>query len=330
MISCCQHGSSDVRSWQRLGARAASLVLVAMVSVCAIPHLCFAQVHLPTVNLGETSFEDGFAFPGLFVEEFPESYVAGALRDGEGNKIQGLGRLIVYSTTTHAVVISQKRFLGGWIAAEVLQPLVDLEVPLAGGASSRVRGFGDLTLGAGLQWAPTKAGNGVLVNRFVFEVTVPTGTYSDRQPVNIGNHVVSLDPHYAITYERKKMEFSARVHYLWNSVNNDPSVGFGIRNMQPGQAFHLNYATSYEVRKKFRLGFNGYWLQQATDHRINDAAVSDSKERTVGLGPGIQLGGQGIWFHFNAYVETDVHNRPSGVKVTLRISKLYPSRHDDP
>ena len=38
---------------------------------------------------------------------------------------------------------------------------------------------------------------------------------------------------------------------------------------------HLNYAASYEVRKNFRLGFNGYWLQQTTDHRINDVAVPD-------------------------------------------------------
>jgi hypothetical protein len=30
----------------------------------------------------------------------------------------------------------------------------------------------------------------------------------------------------------------------------------------------------------------------------------------------------------NAYFETDVRNRPSGVKVTLRISKLYPPRQE--
>jgi hypothetical protein len=188
-----------------------------------------------------------------------------------------------------------------------------------------VRGFGDLTFGPGLQWAPKKIGNGMFVHRFVFDVTVPTGTYSDRRPVNIGNHFVVVDPYYAVTYERKKMEFSARVHYLWNSANNDPFAGFGIRNMQPGQAFHLNYATSYGVRKNVRLGFNGYWLQQTTDHRINDIPVSDSKERTVGLGPGVQLGGQGIWVRLNGYMEADVRNRPSGVKVTLRISKALPA-----
>ena len=96
--------------------------------------------------------------------------------------------------------------------------------------------------------------------------------------------------------------------------------------MQPGQAFHVNYATSYEVRKNVRLGFNGYWLQQLTDHETNGVAVPNSRERTVGLGPGIQLGGGTIWFRLNGYVETDVRNRPSGVRVTFRISKALPTK----
>jgi hypothetical protein len=221
--------------------------------------------------------------------------------------------------------ISKKRVLGAWLAGEVLQPLVDVDVQLANGNSSRVRGFGDLTLGPGLQWAPKKFRNGVIVHRFVFDVTVPTGTYSDRRPVNIGNHFVVVNPYYALTYERKKIEFSARFHYLWNSASNDPFVGFGIKNMQPGQAFHVNYATSYELLKNMRLGFNGYWLHQVTDHQINGISVPNSRERTVGIGPGIQLSGRDIWFRLNGYVETDVRNRPSGIKVTFRISKALPS-----
>jgi len=47
----------------------------------------------------------------------------------------------------------------------------------------------------------------------------------------------------------QKVEFSARLHYLWNSTNNDPFVGFGIKSTQPGQAFQINYATSYELFK---------------------------------------------------------------------------------
>jgi hypothetical protein len=39
--------------------------------------------------------------------------------------------------------------------------------------------------------------------------------------------------------------------------------------MQPGQAFHIHYTTSYELFKNVRLGFNGYWLQQLTNDEID-------------------------------------------------------------
>jgi hypothetical protein len=161
--------------------RRAVLLVVIGALFPAIP-ACVAQVQLPTVNLGETNFEDGFASPGWFLQEFPESYAAGELRDGNGNKIPGQSRLIVNSTTTHVVYVSQKRVLGGWLAGEVLQPLVDLNIRSANGISSGLRGFGDITLGPGLQWAPKKVGSGVFVNRVLLDIIVPTGTYSDRRP----------------------------------------------------------------------------------------------------------------------------------------------------
>jgi hypothetical protein len=219
--------------------RTVALLIAVAFWASATPGVCFAQVQLPAVNLGETNFEDGFAAPGWLIEEFPESYVAGELRDGHGNPVPGRNRLITDSTTTHVAFISKKRVLGGWLAGEALQPLVDVDLQLANGTSSRVRGFGDLTFGPGLQWAPKKIGSGVFVHRFVFDVTVPTGTYNDRRPVNIGNHFVVVNPYYALTYERKKIEFSARLHYLWNSANNDPFAEFGIRNMQPGLSRQL-------------------------------------------------------------------------------------------
>jgi hypothetical protein len=63
-----------------------------------------------------------------------------------------------------------------------------------------------------------------------------------------------------------------------------------------------------------------------TDHKINGSSPPDSRERTIGLGPGLQFGGCEIWFHLNSYMETDVRNRPSGIKVTFRISKAWPSK----
>jgi hypothetical protein len=305
--------------------RAVIILLLALCCGSTMPGPCLAQVQLPTVNLGDTNFEDGFGGKGWLFEEFPEANIASDLKDSRGKTIPGRNRVTAYSATTHIAFISKKHVFGGWLSAEVLQPVVDLEVQLANGTPSRVRGFADVTLGVGLQWAPKKFAGGVFVNRTVLDVGLPTGTYSDLRSVNIGNHFVVVDPYYAATYERKKTEFSVRLHYLWNSTNHDPFVGFGINNMQPGQAFHVNYSASYEVLKHVRVGFNGYWLQQLTDHQINGSDVPNSRERTVGLGPGVQFGGQTIWLRLNSYLETDVRNRASGIKVTLRISKTLPS-----
>jgi hypothetical protein len=163
------------------------------------------------------------------------------------------------------------------------------------------------------------------VQRAVLDIDVPLGKYNDARAVNIGNHFVAVNPYYVLTYERKRLEFSARLHYLWNSPNNDPFKGLGVQSLQPGQAFHMNYSTSYEVFKSVRLGFNGYWLQQTTDNRINGLDVPHSEERTIGIGPGLQLGGHDTWFGLNSYIETDVRNRPTGIRVTFRISKALPT-----
>jgi hypothetical protein len=306
------------------------LLLLTGLLVSSTVSPCVAQVQLPAVNLGDTNFEDGFAGPGWLLEEFPDGYVASERTDARGETVPASNRVTAYSTTTHVAFISQKRFFKGWLVSEALLPLVDLDVQLANGTNNRVRGFADLIVGTGLQWAPKKLGNAVFIQRAMVDVDVPTGKYSDLQPLNIGNHFFVVNPYYAFTCEHKQVEFSARFHYLWNSTNNDPFVGFGIKNMQPGQAFHANYAVSYEVLKGIRLGFNGYWLQQFTDHRINSISISGSKERTIGLGPGIQIAGRGIWFRVNSYLETDVRNRPSGIRVTFRISKALASEGSGP
>ena len=310
-----------------------ALLARAILTICAVfmggiaTHRMAAQVQLPAVNLGDTNFEDGFADRGLLLEEFPDVYVSGTLTDSKGATVPGRNTLTAISTTSHIAYISNKRLFGAWFGVEVLVPMADVEVKLASGTDATERGFADPIFGPfALQWAPKRIGRGIFVHRALLDVTAPIGKYSDQRPVNIGNHFVMINPYYAFTYERSKLEVSARFHYLWNSVNRDPFVGFGIKNMQPGQAFHANYATSYEVIKNLRVGFNGYWLQQLTDHQINGQDVQNSKERTVGLGPGIQVGGNGLWFRVNSYIETDVRNRPAGVRVTFRISKALAIR----
>ena len=303
-----------------------SLLAAVLFAVSLLPGLCFAQVQLPTVNLGLTNFEDGFASPGWFLQEFPNYYDADELKDARGGTVPGSNHLISFATTTHVVYVTQQRLIGGWLSFEALQPWVHLQIDFANGPATTVHGLADLTVGAGLQWAPAKIGSGIFAHRLLLDVTVPTGQYSDQQPVNLSNHYLVIEPYYALTYEIAKVEFSARLHYFWNSVNHDPFVGFGDNTTQPGQAFHMNYAASYEVIHNVRVGFNGYWLQQLTDHKANGIAIPNSLERTVGLGAGIQIfSGHGSWIHLNGYKEVDVRNRAQGFNLILRVSKAIPS-----
>lgn len=303
----------------------ARLLLAAALGGLGLPGLCVAQVQLPTVNLGLTNFEDGFGSQGWFLQEFPVYDNADKLKDYQGNTVPGRNRITVFSTTTHIVYVSQQRVLGGWLAFEVLQPWVDLDVRAGGGPPSKVRGFADPTVGVGVQWEPTQVAGGVFVSRFVWDMGVPIGRYSDKQPVNIGNNLVVVNPYYALTYERDKWEVSARLHYLWNSINHEPFDGLGANSVQPGQAFHMNYSVSYAVTSRVRVGFNGYWLQQLTDNKIDGAPIPHSLERTVGLGAGIQIHwGRYTWLHLNGYKETDVRNRAQGSIVTLRLSQAIP------
>jgi hypothetical protein len=303
-----------------------SMLVLLLFAALATPKQCPAQVKLPTVNLGLTNFEDGFAQPGWFLQEFPDYYDANEFKDSGGSTVPGSNHINSFATTTHVVYVAQQRLLGGWIAFEALLPWVHVDVDLANSLPTSVNGLADLTLGAGLQWEPKKIGNGLFVHRVVLDVTVPTGQYSDQQPVNIGNNYVVIEPYYAVTYEVGKIEYSARFHYLWNSVNHDPFVGFGDSSTQAGQAFHMNYSASYEVVHNVRVGFNGYWLQQTTDHKANGVDIPYSLERTMGLGAGIQIfSGKTSWIHLNAYQEFDVRNRAQGFNVTLRISKVIPN-----
>jgi hypothetical protein len=85
--------------------------------------LMTAQVQLPTVNLGDTNFEDGFAGPGFLLEEFPDVYAAGTLKDSKGATVPGSNTLTAISTTSHIAYVSNKRLFGAWIGAEILVPM---------------------------------------------------------------------------------------------------------------------------------------------------------------------------------------------------------------
>ena len=75
----------------------------------------------------------------------------------------------------------------------------------------------------------------------------------------------------------------------------------------------------------WRLKGVGECRRLASFRRCQYICTYIAQQYEPGLGPGNQLGGQRIWFRANGYMETDVRNRPSGIKVTFRISEALPT-----
>jgi hypothetical protein len=284
------------------------------------------QVSLPPVNLGETSFQDGIAYPGWLVQEISQYYHATKWKNANGTDMSGANSANTFSSVSHVAYIDSHRILGGFYAAEVLLPVADVHLETSFGPNDRENGIGDLIVGpVGFQWNNTKMLRRPCLQRFLLDVIVPTGEYSDRRAVNIGNHVVSLNPYYAFTFSLPgKLEFSGRLHYLWNSENNDPFVGLQAKNIQPGQALHQNFSGSYELHPGFRAGLNGYALEQITDHKLDGKSLANSHERVFAIGPGVQIqAAKGFFIYMNSYFETGVRNRPQGAAFGFRLSKVF-------
>jgi hypothetical protein len=122
------------------------------------------------------------------------------LKDRQGASGPGSNTLTAISTTTHIAFISNKRLFGAWFGVETLVPMVDVEVKLANGTDTTVRGFADPIIGPfALQWAPKRVGHGVFVHRALLDLMIPIGKYSDQRAVNLGNHFAMINGSRSIT-----------------------------------------------------------------------------------------------------------------------------------
>jgi len=94
---------------------------------------------------------------------------------------------------------------------------------------------------------------------------------------------------------------------------------------QEGQAVWANYATSYEVTKNLRLGVNGYFLQQITDHKADGIKLQGSKEKVVAIGPGVMFisNNKKELLFYNFYNEVYSENRSKGFSMVLRWLHVF-------
>jgi len=285
-----------------------------LASLLATPAGAFDQ---PSVNLGFTSFLDGAppAGPGFYFAQYVQYYTADKLVDGPDN-----ANVKVWASLSQLIYQSNKAvLLGGKWGLDVIVPAASFDSdPLPDNGS----GIGDVLVGPYLQWDPVMGKEGpVFMHRIELQTIFPTGKYDSDKALNPGSNFYSFDPYWAGTYFiTPKLTASWRLHYLWNGKNNDPFVGYGASDAQAGQAFHANFAASYEVTpKKFRLGVNGYYFKQLTDSELDGTAVA-GREQVFAIGPGALMSfSQNTHLFFNAYFESNVEYRPEGQRYVLRL-----------
>jgi hypothetical protein len=284
-------------------------------------------VQLPPVNLGDTSFLDGMAGPGNLVQVIGSRRKADRFTDDNGNGLPGSNQLEVQALVTQFAHITEHKIFGGFYGAEVLLPVVNIDpdTSLPGLPKRSEGGVGDLLVSPFLlQWTDSTLLGRPYYHRLNFLFSLPTGSYNEDRDVNPGANLYSFNPYYAGTLHwSSKWATSFRLHYLWNSENDSPNPALGADDIQPGQAFHMNYSASYKVTENLRLGIAGYYLKQLTDDKIDGVSQAGSREQVFGIGPGLHYQRQGGIFDLNAYYESEAENRPESHRIVARYSWLF-------
>lgn len=285
---------------------------------------------LPAVNLGNTTFYDGTPLPGgagWTSSLYYSNYQGRKVTDRQGDEI-GLPK----STTHVDASILQLLYQDGsgvgknWGLSFLLPVVTKAHVNdgLNNAVLDAQEGVGDLNVGAFLQFDPIMGKKGPLfAQRFEVDVIAPTGKYDKNKAINPGSNFWSFNPYWAGTlWATPKTTLSWRLHYLWNGKNDDPSpdaYGADARDMQAGQAMHMNFNALYALRADFQVGINGYWLKQFTDTQINGHDVSGRKEQVFAIGPGaVYSFSKDNIVTANVYFESEAQNRPEGNRLVLR------------
>lgn len=290
-------------------------------------HTAVAQVSMPPVNMGGTSFVDGIAGPGfLFEPVIIEHYHASKFVDSKGDVIPGTNSVDSWVNLFHVAYITTHQLLGGFYGAEFLIPYASVDLHTDFGPKGKTSGLGDILVSPLiLEWPGKTLGGKTFFSRFALLFELPTGSYSADRPVNIGSNAGGVFAYYAFTiFPSPKIETSWRINYRWNAKNSTPFTPLGVGSTQAGQAVHANYAISYALSPTLRLGLNGYVLQQLTEHRLGSNSIPNSMERVVALGPGVELS-SGFWSAFaNVDFETLARNRPEGYRVNITLRRVFP------
>ncbi|MET0388628.1 MAG: transporter [Polyangiales bacterium] len=318
-----------------------SVILASSIWLCASGPAMAGNQARAGINLGATSFYDGFGRPvgGFSSQLYLQYSTAQVFRDFEGNEVTAFRNpqfdtfvwLNQLSYTIPAPLFGNRALAG----INAILPVVGFHTSFdAGGPQPRSNGvgLGDLAIGPTLQFLPIIVDNRPFFShRFEFDVIGLTGKYDPSYNFNQGTSFYSLNPYWAFTIlPINHLEVTARVNWIYNFQNDqpvNPPPGLAVNDAQAGQQFWVNFAASYEVLSGLHVGANGYYLKQLTRDRfvLADGTETDGRlqgeglQQVLGIGPGI------FWeatkqerFYANVYFQLAVEARPQSNVLSVR------------
>ncbi len=291
-------------------------------------------VKLPAgLDLGGSSFYDGFGRtdPGWVFLDYARLNHLTSIKDNNGdNSPLFVGpRVDAFSNLFHIVYISPISVPNGAIAVEALLPIAGFDSHFnPSGLVLQDNGWniGDLTFGVDYQSKPIVfGGTSVFSWRTGLDFVAPTGGFDAKRDLNQSSGFWSITPYIAATVlPVPKWEISARVSYDYNFSTtrgaNPPVIpGFTFHDGQAGQAWWINFASSYELFDGIRPGINGFWLRQLTDDRTNGFSVPLTRVEELYLGPGLswQIDRRRV-LNFNIYIPVSAKNTPAGPQFNIQ------------
>lgn len=235
----------------------------------------------PGVNLGATSFFDGFGglTPGWALIQYGGNASFNVFNGPDGDKLYDWTLNSTYYVP-QITYTSDIKLLDGTLGWNVI-------LPLSGQSSHPLPtngwGPGDPLVGVYLEFAPVMSeGKPIFAHGVEFDAFIPIGRNDPAKPINPGTNYWSITPLYKATWLfAPKWELSGRLTYIHNfeHAKND-----GVRHT--GDGFWLNFAGSYEIFDNFHLGANGYWLQQLEKDAVAPHVLALGKQVSLYFGPG--------------------------------------------
>jgi hypothetical protein len=291
------------------------------------------------LNTGGTSFFDGFGRldEGVTFNEYIAVNTADRISDYRGNSNPAFNnpRFDNLVTLHQLIYTSDWHPFGGVVGFSTALPAIDFNTHFDTPGTvlqNNGLGIGDITWGPTWQSQPVlnDTGRTVFSYRFQMQIISPTGAFDSTKSLNQGSGFWVINPYVAFSWlPAEDLEFSARVHYVYNlrtdAFSAPPKIpGLIYRYGQAGTAGFFNFASSYKVSDSAYLGVNGFYFQQFNNDSVNGIESPNSRQQYLFVGPGARyVFDNDNFVNFNVYLPVTHYNVTTGPRYNLMLTHRF-------